>query len=73
MSSTGGGGMGWGGMFHDTRMKARLSPWGCRGDGNSRGAVMGGEGNPPPLLYQEGSGKVSKDSGVQLKVDLPVF
>lgn len=38
----------------------------------AEGAVMGEKGSHP-LLHQEGSGKVSKDAGVQLKVDLPGF
>ena len=49
--------MGWGGVFHGTRMKARLSPWGCRGDGNSRGAVMGEKGTHPLSSTRKALGK----------------
>lgn len=50
-------GDGVGGVFHDTRMKARPSPWGCRGDGNSREAVMGEKGTYPLSSTRKALGK----------------
>lgn len=57
-------------------------PPGCRPDRSlgmqgrwlqESGVLTGEEGSQPPRLHQEGSGKVSQDAGVQLRVDLPGF